>query len=197
MTSTSTATQRARPHAGPAWMIMALACTSQFMVILDASIVNVALPSIQRQLGFTATGLAWVVNGYLLTFAGFMLLGGRAADLFGHRRMLAAGLFVFSAASLAGGLATAPEVLVAARVAQGMGAAMLAPAPARRLHRGAGAVGHPADAGRSRGRDLVRGAPTIAGCGSRTGGWIGLTAVMRGISVGCRPVTAGGSGGAR
>jgi EmrB/QacA subfamily drug resistance transporter len=97
-------------------------------LIADASIVNVALPSVQRDLGFTATGLAWVVNGYLLTFAGFMLLGGRAADLFGHRRMLVAGLMLFSAASLADGLATAPRALVAARVAQGMGAAMLAPA---------------------------------------------------------------------
>jgi EmrB/QacA subfamily drug resistance transporter len=113
---------------GPAWMVLMLACACQFMVILDASIVNVALPSIQRDLDFTATGLAWVVNGYLLTFAGFMLLGGRAADLFGHRRMLIAGLFLFSAASLAGGLATTPEVLVAARVVQGTGAAMLAPA---------------------------------------------------------------------
>ncbi|WP_308164692.1 MFS transporter [Nonomuraea sediminis] len=112
----------------PSWMVLALACACQFMVILDASIVNVALPSIQRDLGFTATGLAWVVNGYLLTFAGFMLLGGRAADLFGHRRTLVAGLFLFSASSLVGGLATAPEVLVAARVAQGTGAAMLAPA---------------------------------------------------------------------
>jgi EmrB/QacA subfamily drug resistance transporter len=109
-------------------MVLALACACQFMVILDTAIVNVALPSIDRDLGFTATGLAWVVNGYLLTFAGFMLLGGRAADLFGHRRMLVAGLFLFSASSLAGGLATAPEVLVAARVAQGVGAAMLAPA---------------------------------------------------------------------
>jgi EmrB/QacA subfamily drug resistance transporter len=109
-------------------MVLALACTCQFMVILDASIVNVALPTIQRDLHFTATGLPWVVNGYLLTFAGFMLLGGRAADLFGHRRMLLAGLFLFSAASLADGLATAPGILVAARVAQGMGAAMLAPA---------------------------------------------------------------------
>ena len=127
-TSTSTATQPAEPHARPALMIMALACACQFMVILDASIVNVALPAIQRDLGFTATGLAWVVNGYLLTFAGFMLLGGRAADLFGHRRMLIAGLSLFSASSLVSGLATAPEVLVAARVAQGMGAAMLAPA---------------------------------------------------------------------
>jgi EmrB/QacA subfamily drug resistance transporter len=128
MTSSIAASQRAKPHTDPAWMVLALACTCQFMVILDAAIVNVALPSIQRDLGFTPTGLAWVVNGYLLTFAGFMLLGGRAADLFGHRRMLVAGLFLFSASSLAGGQATAAEVLVAARVAQGMGAAMLAPA---------------------------------------------------------------------
>jgi EmrB/QacA subfamily drug resistance transporter len=128
MTSTSTATQRARPHTGRAWMVLALACACQFMVILDSAIVNVALPSIQRDLGFTAGGLAWVVNGYLLTFAGFMLLGGRAADLFGPRRMLAAGLLFFSASSLVGGLATTPGVLVAARVAQGIGAAMMAPA---------------------------------------------------------------------
>ncbi|KAB8194105.1 MFS transporter [Nonomuraea phyllanthi] len=128
MTATGTAARRARPHAGPGWMVMALACAAQFMVILDASIVNVALPSVREDLGFTSTGLAWVVNGYLLTFAGLMLLGGRAADLFGPRRMLAAGLLLFSASSLAGGLATAPEVLVAARVAQGVGAAMMAPA---------------------------------------------------------------------
>jgi len=113
---------------GPAWMVLSLVCACQFMAILDVAIVNVALPSIQRDLGFTATGLAWVVNGYLLTFAGFMLLGGRASDLFGHRRMLVAGLFVFSASSLVGGLATAPEVLVGARVVQGVGAAMLVPA---------------------------------------------------------------------
>ena len=85
----------------PCLAILSLACSCQFMVILDAAIVNVALPSIQRDLGFAPACLAWVVNGYLLTFAGFMLLGGRAADLFGRRRMLAAGLFVFSAASLA------------------------------------------------------------------------------------------------
>ena len=128
MTSTSTETQRATPHAAPTWTVLALVCASQFMVILDASIVNVALPSIQRDLGFGATGLAWVVNGYLLTFAGFMLLGGRAADLFGRRRMLVGGLFLFSGSSLIGGLATAPEILLAARVAQGIGAAVLAPA---------------------------------------------------------------------
>ncbi|MFC7722933.1 MFS transporter [Nonomuraea recticatena] len=126
--TTDSATQRARPHTGPAWLVLALACACQFMVILDSSIVNVALPSVREDLGFTPTGLAWVVNGYLLTFAGLMLLGGRAADLYGPRRMLVAGMFLFSASSLAGGLATAPEVLVAARLAQGIGAAMMAPA---------------------------------------------------------------------
>ncbi|MBO0831980.1 MAG: MFS transporter [Actinobacteria bacterium] len=109
-------------------MVLALVCACQFMVILDTSIVNVALPSVQRDLGFTLTSLAWVVNGYVLTFAGFMLLGGRAADLFGHRLMLVGGLFVFSASSLVAGLATAPGILVGARVVEGMGAAMLAPA---------------------------------------------------------------------
>ncbi|TQS25451.1 MFS transporter [Microbispora sp. KK1-11] len=128
MTSTSTETPRVRPQAGLAWLVLSLACACQFVVILDASIVNVALPSVREDLGFTPTGLAWVVNGYLLTFAGFMLLGGRAADLFGPRRLLAAGLVLFSGASLAGGLATTAEVLVAARVAQGIGAAMMAPA---------------------------------------------------------------------
>ena len=119
---------RGQARTGPAWMVLALACACQFVVNLDASIVNVALPSIDRDLGFPAAGLAWVVNGYLLTFAGLMLLGGRAADLFGHRRTLTAGLALFSASSLAGGLATTPETLVAARVTQGMGAALLAPA---------------------------------------------------------------------
>ncbi|WP_431918799.1 MFS transporter [Nonomuraea jabiensis] len=128
MTNTSNASQRARPYAGLSWLVLALACACQFMVILDASIVNVALPSVRDELGFTATGLAWVVDGYLLSFAGLMLLGGRAADLFGPRRMLVAGLLSFSVASLAAGLAAAPEILVAARVAQGVGAAMMAPA---------------------------------------------------------------------
>ncbi|GAA3167605.1 MFS transporter [Nonomuraea roseoviolacea] len=128
MTRADAAPQAAGPRTVPPWMIMALACACQFMVILDSSIVNLALPAIRDELGFTPTGLAWVVNGYLLTFAGFMLLGGRAADLFGPRRMLVAGLLVFSASSLVGGLAAAPQVLVAARVAQGVGAAMMAPA---------------------------------------------------------------------
>jgi len=120
MTATGTRT--------PTGWAVALVCACQFMVILDAAIVNVALPSIQRDLAFSETGLAWVVNGYLLPFGGLMLLGGRAADLFGPRLTLVAGLSLFSAASLAAGLATAPEVLVTARVAQGVGAALLAPA---------------------------------------------------------------------
>jgi MFS family permease len=116
----------ARPRSS--WIVLVLACACQFMVILDASIVNVALPTVDRDLGFSGTGLAWVVDGYLLAFAGLMLPGGRAADLFGPRRMLTAGLVLFSGASLAGGLAGTPAVLVAARVAQGIGAALLAPA---------------------------------------------------------------------
>src|ERR1041384_2371496 len=88
------------PRTSSMWTILVLACACQFLVILDVSIVNVALPSVQRDLAFSATGVAWVVNGYLLTFAGFMLLGGRAVDLFGHRRMLIAGLYLFSASSL-------------------------------------------------------------------------------------------------
>jgi EmrB/QacA subfamily drug resistance transporter len=112
----------------PAWMVLALTCAGHFMVILDAAIVNVALPSIRSGLGFTATGLQWVVNSYLLVFGGFLLLGGRTADVFGQRRMLVAGLAMFSAASLVCGLAADPAVLVAARAAQGLGAAVLTPA---------------------------------------------------------------------
>jgi EmrB/QacA subfamily drug resistance transporter len=128
MTSIRPENPATKPYAGPAWLVLALACACQFMVVLDVSIVNVALPSVRRDLGFTDTGLAWVVNGYVLAFAGFMLLGGRAADLFGHRRMLVAGLGLFSLASLAAGLAHTPDLLVGARVAQGLGGAMLAPA---------------------------------------------------------------------
>ncbi|MEU1359955.1 MFS transporter [Micromonospora zamorensis] len=128
MTSTRADSQAVKPDTGPAWLVLALACACQFMVILDVSIVNVALPAVQRDLGFTDTGLAWVVNGYVLAFAGFMLLGGRAADLFGHRRILVSGLALFSLASLIAGLATSAEMLVVARAAQGLGGAMLAPA---------------------------------------------------------------------
>src|SRR5215471_5448960 len=114
-----------RPRLGLALLIIA---TAQLMVVLDATIVNVALPHIQRALGFSGSGLEWVVNAYALTFGGLMLLGGRAGDLLGRRQVFIAGLLLFSAASLAGGLATSQAWLLAARAAQGAGAAMIAPA---------------------------------------------------------------------
>jgi len=98
------------------------------MVVLDVSIVNVALPSIGRELHYSATGLQWVVNAYVLTFAGFLLLGGRAADLFGRRRVFVAGLGLFTLASLAGGAAQTAGWLTAARAVQGIGGALLSPA---------------------------------------------------------------------
>ena len=97
-------------------------------MVLDASIVNVALPSIGSDLDFAPEDLSWVVNGYTLFFGGFLLLGGRMADLLGRRRMFVAGLVLFAAASLAGGLATTPGMLIAARAVQGLGAALLSPA---------------------------------------------------------------------
>ena len=109
-------------------IILALACVAQFMVILDVSVVNVALPSIGRDLHYSATGLQWVVNAYVLTFAGFLLLGGRAADLFGRRRVYLFGLVLFSAASLVGGFAQTSGWLTAARAVQGIGGAVLSPA---------------------------------------------------------------------
>src|SRR4051794_35395772 len=107
---------------------LVLCCLAQFMVILDVSIVNVALPSIRSDLGFSAANLQWVVNIYTLTFAGFLLLGGRAADLLGRRSVFIAGLLLFSAASLLGGLSTSQGMLIAARAAQGLGGAVVAPA---------------------------------------------------------------------
>ena len=109
------------------WTLV-LCCLAQFMVILDVSIVNVALPSIREDLGFAASELQWVVNAYTLTFAGFLLLGGRAADLLGRRRVFVAGLMLFALASLAGGLSTSEGMLIAARAAQGLGGAIVAPA---------------------------------------------------------------------
>jgi EmrB/QacA subfamily drug resistance transporter len=105
-----------------------LACLAQFMVILDVSVVNVALPAMKHALGFTEDGLQWVVNAYTVTFAGFLLLGGRAADLLGRRRVFVFGLVLFSLSSLAGGLADSRTVLIVARLAQGLGGAVIAPA---------------------------------------------------------------------
>jgi EmrB/QacA subfamily drug resistance transporter len=109
-------------------LILALVCVAQFMVVLDVSIVNVALPAIGRSLDYSTTGLQWVVNAYVLTFAGFLLLGGRTADLFGRRRVFLAGLALFSLASLLGGFAQNSAELTAARAAQGFGGAVLSPA---------------------------------------------------------------------
>jgi EmrB/QacA subfamily drug resistance transporter len=112
----------------PNWLILTIACVAQFMVVLDVSIVNVALPSIGRDLHYSPTGLQWVVNAYVLTFAGFLLLGGRAADLYGRRRVYIFGLVLFSLASLVGGLAENAGWLTAARAVQGIGGAVLSPA---------------------------------------------------------------------
>lgn len=111
-----------------AWVVVAIACAGQFMVVLDVSVVNVALPSIRANLGFDPVGLQWVVNAYALTFAGFLLLGGRIADLYGRKRIFLLGLALFSVSSLVGGLASTPDMLIAARAVQGLGAAVLAPA---------------------------------------------------------------------
>jgi EmrB/QacA subfamily drug resistance transporter len=110
------------------WLALALLALAQFVVVLDASIVNVALPSIGSDLQFSQDDLSWVVNGYTLFFGGFLLLGGRMADLIGRRRLFVAGLILFALASLAGGLATSPGTLIAARAVQGLGAALLSPA---------------------------------------------------------------------
>jgi EmrB/QacA subfamily drug resistance transporter len=108
--------------------ILLLLCLVQFMDVLDASILNIALPSIKTDLGFSRQSLQWVVNGYILTYGGFLLLGGRVADLLGRRLVLVSGLVVFAASSLTGGLAHSSTLLVGARFAQGLGAAMLSPA---------------------------------------------------------------------
>jgi len=121
----SAATERLDPRR---WAALAVLAVAQFMVVLDASIVNVALPSIQRALGFSESGLPWVVNAYTLAFGGFLMLGGRAADLFGRRRMFVVGLGLFSTASLLGGLASSAGWLIAARGLQGLGAAIVSPA---------------------------------------------------------------------
>jgi EmrB/QacA subfamily drug resistance transporter len=112
----------------PLWPTLVLACVAQFMVILDISVVNVALPSIRTGLDFTQQDLQWVVNAYTVTFAGFLLLGGRAADLLGRRRVFVSGLLLFAVASLVGGVADSQGMLIAARAAQGVGGAVVSPA---------------------------------------------------------------------
>ncbi len=107
------------------WLALLILCLGDLMIVLDVTIVGVALPSIRTDLGFTESSLAWVINAYLITFGGFLLLGGRLGDLFGHRRLFLAGIGLFTLASLACGLATTQGMLVAARAVQGLGGAIV------------------------------------------------------------------------
>src|SRR5436305_820463 len=135
------------PDRSLGWLL-AVCCVAQFMVILDLSIVNVALPSIQADLGFSSPALQWVVDAYAITFAGFLMFGGRAADHFGQRRTFVAALLLFGLASLAGGAAPSQGILVAARAVQGLAGALMAAcslaiitasyAPGPQLHRAIG-----------------------------------------------------------
>ena len=106
------------------WLALYILCLGSLMIVLDATIVNVALPSIREDLGFSETSLAWVVNAYLLTYGGLLLLGGRLGDLLGHRRMFIYGITLFTLSSLACGLSTSQGMLVAARAVQGVGGAV-------------------------------------------------------------------------
>ena len=116
------------PRTGARNLILALTCAAQFMVVLDVAIVNVALPSIQRDLGVSQSTLQWVVIAYGLMLGGFLLFGGRLADLLGRRRILLTGLTIFTAASLLAGISQSIGLLIATRGLQGFGAALVAPA---------------------------------------------------------------------
>jgi hypothetical protein len=116
------------------WSLLILLCVAQFMVVLDMTVANVALPSIGADLDFAAGDLQWVITSYLLFTGGLLLLGGRIADVVGHRRVFLTGLLIFTAASLASGLASSPATLIAARAAQGFGAAPADPRRARHHH---------------------------------------------------------------
>src|SRR5262245_49560367 len=120
MTNSSSHTNTAADLDPRRWKALALLCTAFFMVILDSAIVVVALPSIDAGLGFSAGDLQWVLSAYLLSFGGLLLLGGRAADLLGRRRLFMAGTALFALASLACGLSGSADVLIAARVVQGV-----------------------------------------------------------------------------
>lgn len=117
-----------RTRSIPTWAVLAICCAAQFMVVLDVAIVNVALPQMRASLGLSVAGEQWVVNAYALTFAGFLMLGGRAGDLFGRRRIFMIGLTMFTVSSLIGGLAHTGGWLIGARAVQGIGGAILAPA---------------------------------------------------------------------
>src|ERR671912_2618049 len=145
------------------WPALGLLCVAQFMVVLDATIVAIALPEIQRDLGFSRAGLQWVISAYTLVFGGFLLLAGRAADLWGRRRLFMIGLVVFTGASLACGLAGSPLALLLGRIAQGLGAAIVAPSALSSL-----TAAFPE--GEGRGRAL--GVWTAAAAGGGATGWL-------------------------
>jgi EmrB/QacA subfamily drug resistance transporter len=115
-------------HSTNPWVVLVIICLAQFMVVLDATIVNVALPHIQSSLGFTEASLQWVINAYTLVFAGFLLLGGRAGDLLGRKRLFLVGLVVFTVASLLDGISSTSGELIGFRALQGLGAALISPA---------------------------------------------------------------------
>jgi EmrB/QacA subfamily drug resistance transporter len=115
-------------HSTNPWLVLVLICIAQFMVILDATIVNVALPSIQKDLGLNEANLQWIINAYTLVFGGFLLLGGRAGDLLGRKRLFLIGLVIFTAASLLNGLSSSSGMLIGFRALQGLGAALISPA---------------------------------------------------------------------
>src|SRR6266540_2037417 len=110
------------------WVVLVLICLAQFMVVLDATIVNVALPSIQKDLNLSEGNLQWIVNAYTLVFGGFLLLGGRAGDLLGRKRVFLVGLVIFTVASLLDGLAVSSGMLIDRKSLQGLGAALISPA---------------------------------------------------------------------
>jgi len=128
MTEVAAGRPQAHSHDVNRWLVLVLVCMAQFMVILDATIVNVALPSIQEDLDMSETDLQWIVNAYTLVFGGFLLLGGRAGDLLGRKRVFLVGVVVFSVASLLNGLAPSSEFLILFRGLQGLGAALISPA---------------------------------------------------------------------
>jgi MFS family permease len=120
-------TAGATAGASDPWLVLVIVSLAQFMVVLDATIVNVPLPSIQRGLHFSPPNLQWVISAYTLIFGGFLLLGGRAGDLIGRKRTFAAGIVLFAAASLTNGLARSSALLIVGRGVQGLGGALLAP----------------------------------------------------------------------
>src|SRR5215475_8280673 len=118
-------TPSALAHDRKRWFALAVLCLGVLMIVLDVTIVNVALPTIRDSLEFSESSLAWVINAYLLTAGGFLLLGGRLGDLYGHRRLFLIGIVLFTLASLACGFAGSQEVLIAARTVQGLGGAVV------------------------------------------------------------------------